>query len=252
MAGIEIHILILTGMVALLAGFVKGAVGFAMPMIMISGSSLFLPLEVALATLILPTLLTNGMQAMRQGWSAARNTIRKYRMFLTIGLLFLIIGAQVVQLLPQRILFLVIGAPVTVFAILSLSGHRWHIAQAKRARAEAGVAVIAGFLGGMSGVWGPPTVAYLTAIDAPKQEQIRAQGVIYGLGAVALLAAHIQTGIISSATLPLSFMAMGPALVGLLAGFALQDRVDQKTFRKLTLLVLTIAGLNLIRRGLLG
>jgi uncharacterized membrane protein YfcA len=35
-------------------------------------------------------------------------------------------------------------------------------------------------------------------------------------------------------------------------GGRLQDRIDQNGFRRLTLLVLLIAGLNLLRRALLG
>ena len=50
-------ILAASGMVALLAGVIKGMVGFAMPMIMISLLGIFLPPDVALAGLILPTLL---------------------------------------------------------------------------------------------------------------------------------------------------------------------------------------------------
>ena len=57
--------------IALLAGTVKGMVGFAMPMILVSGLSLFLAPELALAGLILPTLVTSWMQAFRQGGGAA-------------------------------------------------------------------------------------------------------------------------------------------------------------------------------------
>ncbi|EAR49825.1 hypothetical protein OG2516_08723, partial [Oceanicola granulosus HTCC2516] len=35
-------------------------------------------------------------------------------------------------------------------------------------------------------------------------------------------------------------------------GLKLHDRVEQATFKRLTLVVLMVAGLNLIRRGLLG
>jgi hypothetical protein len=68
--------------ITLFAGFVKGAVGFAMPMIMISGFSSFLPPETALAGLILPTLVTNLSQAFRQGWQPALQTVHTYRRIL--------------------------------------------------------------------------------------------------------------------------------------------------------------------------
>jgi hypothetical protein len=35
-------------------------------------------------------------------------------------------------------------------------------------------------------------------------------------------------------------------------GFAVQDRIDQAAFRKATLVVLLVAGGNLVRRGLMG
>ncbi|MDP5360245.1 MAG: sulfite exporter TauE/SafE family protein, partial [Paracoccaceae bacterium] len=43
-----------------------------------------------------------------------------------------------------------------------------------------------------------------------------------------------------------------PAMVGMWLGFWLGDRFDQERFRRATLLVLVIAGVNLIRRGLMG
>ena len=56
---------------ALIAGLVKGVVGFALPMVMISILGSVVSPELALAGLILPTLVTNGQQALRQGTSAA-------------------------------------------------------------------------------------------------------------------------------------------------------------------------------------
>ncbi|QQA42310.1 sulfite exporter TauE/SafE family protein [Pelagovum pacificum] len=238
-------------LVGLLAGTIKGMVGFAMPMIMISGLSTVMAPDLALAALILPTLMTNGVQALRQGWREAWASVRRYRVFLGVGFVLLVASAQLVAVLPQHVLFLMIGVPISLFAIMLLAG--WSPKLANRSmRVEAGIGAFAGFVGGMSGVWGPPTVAYLTALDTPKQEQMRVQGVIYGLGAVALFGAHLQSGILSAATLPLSLFMIVPAMVGMWIGLRLHDRVDQSVFRKVTLVVLVVAGLNLVRRGLLG
>ncbi|MGR3289800.1 MAG: TSUP family transporter, partial [Paracoccaceae bacterium] len=110
----------------------------------------------------------------------------------------------------------------------------------------------AGIIGGISGVWGPPTVAYLTATDTPKTEQIRVQGVVYGAGAIVLFAAHLKSGILNTATVSLSLALLVPAMVGMLLGFRLNKRLDQDKFRYVTLIVLVVAGLNLVRRGLTG
>ena len=243
--------IILAIIIALIAGAIKGVVGFAMPTIMISGLASFMSPELALAGLILPTLVTNGMQALRQGVGAAWISIKKFRVFLVVGLVMLLLSAQLVRILPINWLFLGIGTPITIFTLSQIAG--WRPATILRsARVEAAVGALAGFVGGLSGVWGPPTVAYLTAIDTPKREHLRIQGAIYGLGATALFFAHLQSGVIRAETLPLSLGLVVPAVVGLWLGFQVQDKINQDLFRKVTLWVLLLAGLNLIRRGLMG
>ncbi len=237
--------------VALVAGAVKGMVGFALPMILISGLSSFIAPELALAGLIFPTLITNGMQAMRQGRRAAWESMKRFRLFLLIGLVCLLISAQMVRVLPQEALLLIIGVPVMAFALMQIAGRNIVLSSANR-RVEASVAAFAGLIGGVSGVWGPPTVAYLTALGTEKTEQMRVQGVIYGLGAIALLFAHMGSGVVRAETAPFSVAMIVPAVLGMWIGGRMQDRIDQALFRRATLWVLLIASANLIRRALMG
>lgn len=241
----------LTLCVAFVAGWVKGMVGFAMPMVMVSGLSLFLPPQLALAGLILPTLVTNGVQALREGIPAAVQAIKQFRIFLIFGLIFLLLGAQVVSAVPATVFLVMIGAPVTLFALIQMLGLQLSLQNPSR-RVEIAIGTVAGFIGGMSGIWGPPTVAYLTALNTPKAVQMRVQGVIYGLGALALLVAHLGSGILNTQSAPFSAVLIAPALAGMWVGLRFQSRIDQARFRKFTLLVLLVAGLNLLRRGLMG
>lgn len=234
--------------IAALAGVVKGMVGFAMPMVFIAGLGLILPPDWALAGLILPTLVTNGMQALEQGVRAALGSIRRFAVFLGVGGVFLVVSAQLVLLLPGDVVYLMLGLAVTVFALIQLLGVRFRARPGRRI--EAAVGGFAGFIGGFSGVWGPPTVSYLTAIDTPKDEQMRIQGVIYGLGSVALTLAHLGSGVLRGETLPFSILLVGPAVLGMWIGGKLRRRADQSMFRRLTLIVLLVAGANLVRRGL--
>lgn len=244
-------VLVMAVLIALSAGAIKGVVGFGMPTIMISGLASFMTPELALAGLILPTLVTNGVQVLRQGVGAAWGSIKKFRVFLVVGLIMLLLSAQLVRILPIHWLFLGIGVPITVFTLTQLAG--WRPAKMMRsARVEAMVGALAGFIGGLSGVWGPPTVAYLTAIETPKTEHLRIQGAVYGLGATALFFAHLQSGVIRAETLPLSIGLIVPSVLGIWIGFQIQDRINQELFRKITLWVLLFAGLNLIRRGVMG
>ena len=235
-------------LIALLGGFVKGVVGFAMPMVIISGLSSFMEPELALAGLILPTLVTNVAQALRQGLAAAWASSMRYRVFLCVGGAMLVASAQLVRMLPMNALLGLIGIPVILFAVTQLAGLRLKLPR-QRKDTEAAFGAVTGLMGWVSGIWGPTTVLYLTALGTEKAEQMRVQGVIYGLGAVALVFAHLGSGVLRTETLPLGLALITPALLGQWIGSHVLDRIDQVVFRRVTLFFLLIAGLNLARRA---
>jgi uncharacterized membrane protein YfcA len=51
---------------------------------------------------------------------------------------------------------------------------------------------------------------------------------------------------------PFSAVLLIPAFFGLQLGFRMSDRMNPEVFRKATLIVLIIAGANLVRRGIFG
>jgi len=57
---------------------------------------------------------------------------------------------------------------------------------------------------------------------------------------------------VTAATMPFSAFLLIPAFIGMRFGFWLGDRLDAELFRKVTLIVLVIAGANLVRRGVFG
>ncbi len=238
--------------VAAIAGFVKGVVGFAMPMIMISGLATLIAPDIALAMLILPTMVTNLWQAVRQGVGPALQSVRKHWRYLAVLLVMIALSAQLIYVLPEGVMFLVLGIPVTLFAALQLMGWRLRFPPSAHRIVELCVALFSGFVGGLAGVWGPPTVMYLTALNTEKREQVRVQGVIYGSGAVILLLSHIKSGLVTVGTAQASAILLVPAVLGMAAGFRIQDKLDQSLFRKMTLVILVVAGLNLVRRGIVG
>ncbi|WP_438956963.1 sulfite exporter TauE/SafE family protein [Cognatiyoonia sp.] len=236
---------------AFLAGAIKGAVGFAMPMVMMSALAILFDPKIALALLIFPTMASNLSQSLRQGYAPARDAVKEFAPFMVVGGLCLIATAHLVTALPTDTMILVIGVFVVCFAAFQLSGWQFKLSGPSK-MSQSLFGFVAGSVGGLSGIWGPPTVAYLTAINTPKVKQMHVQGVIYGLGSVALLVGHIGSGLVTMQTVPLSVALILPALLGITLGYKVSDRVDQASFRKMTLIVLLVSGFNLIRRGLMG
>jgi len=236
--------------VTLFAGFVKGSVGFAMPLIMVSAFNGFLPPEMAVAGLILPTLVTNLFQATRQGVKAAVGSVRTYRRFLIGTVVFILLSAPLLTVIPRMAYLLLLGVPVTAFAALQLAGVPLALPLRHRAGAEWGLGIVGGMFGGISGIWGPPLLVYLLSVGAEKAEVVRVQGVVFLIGAVALLAAHLRTGVADAASLGFSAALVVPAMLGMAVGVRVQDRLDQARFRRWTQALLVLTGLNLVRQAL--
>ncbi|SFI83853.1 sulfite exporter TauE/SafE family protein [Jannaschia pohangensis] len=238
--------------IALFAGVVKGSVGFALPLIMISGLSSFLDPRLSLAGILVSVLATNGWQVTRQGWGPARDAARLHWRYLLIVMVAIFLAAQLVMQIPRQWFYFILGIPVVGLSLVQLMGLRLTIPPSRRVVAEWGIGLVSGILGGLAGTWGPTTVLYLLAIETPKARQMVVQGVIYGAGSIILVLAHLRSGILNSETFWFSAALLPPALIGMAIGFRLQDRMDQDLFKKVTLLVLIVAGVNLIRKGLLG
>ncbi|CUH39209.1 Sulfite exporter TauE/SafE [Jannaschia seosinensis] len=239
-------------LIAVTAGLVKGMVGFALPLIMISGLSSFLDPRLALAGILMSVLATNGWQVTRQGLTPAREAAERHWRYLLIVMVAIFLTAQLVTIIPRRAFYLILGVPVVGLSLMQLRGVRLHVPPERRAAAEWGIGLVSGVLGGLAGTWGPMTVLYLMAIDTPRARQMVVQGVIYGAGAVVLFLAHLRSGILNAETFWFSAALLPAALIGMSLGFKLQDRMDQALFRKVTLIVLIVAGINLIRRGIFG
>lgn len=238
--------------VTLLAGLVKGAIGFALPLIIVSGLSLVLDPLLALAGVILPALFSNVLQAARHPAPEIKDAVREHWRFIFMVCLMILIVAQIVVMLPQRTFYLILGIPVVGLSLVQLFGWRLTIPLHRRRLAEWVIGGLAGFTGGITGSWGPPTVMYLMALDTPKDRQMLVQGVIYSIGAVALVAGHMQSGVLYGATLLFSAVLLIPTYIGMQIGFRIGDRMDGERIRKVILIVLVVAGANLIRRGLFG
>lgn len=250
MFGLDPSIFWFVFLVTLFAGFVKGAVGFAMPMIMMSAFASVLTPEQALSALILPTLTTNILQAGRQGVGAAWGSVRQFRWHIAMVAVFILVSAPFVPFVPQGLMYLLLGVPITGFALWQLSGRPMKLDVRHERRFEIMTGIIGGLYGGISGIWGPPLIVYLLSINASKQDQMRVQGVVFLMGAIILTAAHLLSGVLNPNTLPLSAILVIPGIAGMISGLWIHDRLNVAQFRRWTQILLVLSGMNLVRRGL--
>jgi uncharacterized membrane protein YfcA len=240
--------------VLFVGGLVKGAIGFALPLIALSGMGAFLPLPTALALMIVSALVANIWQAFAFGRGAALRNFRDFRVLNLTALPMIAVGSQILPHLSEQAIFLTLGIVVAAFAALQLSGWRppdprgWRFERPL----EATVGAAAGFLGGIGGTWGPPITFYLLARRTAPADQVLTMGVSFLLGSIVLSGGLVVSGILDGETGPLSIIGVVPVLMGMGLGLRLAPRLNPATFRRATLAMLVLAGLNLLRRGVMG
>jgi uncharacterized membrane protein YfcA len=240
--------------VLFVGGLVKGAIGFALPLIALSGMGAFLPVPTAVALMIVSALIANVWQALNFGWGAALGNFRDYRLLNLTALPMILLGSQILPGLGERPVFLTIGVVVAIFATLQLVGWRPPDPRgtAWERPLEVGVGVAAGFLGGIGGTWGPPITFYLLARRTPPADAVLTMGVSFLLGSIVLSGGLLLSGILNERTWPLSVLGIVPVMLGMWVGLRLSTRLNPVTFRRATLAMLVLMGLNLLRRGLTG
>lgn len=248
---INIFQLLVLIFVPFFGGFIKGVTGFGFPMILISGLGVILNPEVAVSFLIFPLLVVNALQMFQFDINRIlKAVVQYYRITITLCVC-LYLSSPLVLILSKSILFLLLGFPITVIALLQLWGWKPILPVNYRKPGEFITGILAGFAGGFAGVWAPLIVTYLLSLDISKRENILAQGVIYSAGSIILIVAHLNTEILNYQTIPVSLILIVPSVLGLFLGIKVQNRLNSDRFRQFVQFILVLAGVNLIVRGLL-
>ena len=242
--------LLLATAVAVAAGFVKGVSGMALPLVLLTGLSLILPVPVVAAIIAIPALVANVLQARAAGGIAALATFREFWLLNTTLFLTTFASTQLLVALEERTLLLTLGTGAFCLAALQALGPQRELPKRWRKPLELPCALVGGFFGGLSGLWGTVLVIYFVALRLDKEAFIRATGVALLAGSIPYVAGHLQSGILNSTTLPLSAAATAPVLAGLWAGRKLRNHLNLVTFRRIVIAILLVAALNLIRRGI--
>lgn len=234
----------------LLGGFVKGTIGFALPTVAVAIGATVLPPEVAVAYLAFPAVATNVWQAMRAGRRDAWAAFLEFRLLIVVLVVALLAFTQLLPYLDARSFAVIMGTGLTAFSAAQLFG--WRPASPPRPAADIVTGIVAGFFGGISGVWGVPVLMLLLALDLPKQRFLRVSAVTFLAGSLPFIAGHVATGVLNAQTATVSLLMLAPVAIGMRLGQILQDRLDGERLRMLILLVLVIAGLNFLRLAVFG
>jgi uncharacterized protein len=235
--------------VAMIAGgTVKGVLGIGLPLVSLPVMANFIPIPQAIALLLLPSFATSVWQSIAGGL-VAPSVKRFWPLFLGIAA-GTVVSVQMLAAFDIRLLYLILGAIVAVFA--SVLHRRLVFAVAPRAEPWVAppVGVVSGLVGGLSMLFGPIYAMYLSGLKLGKEAFVAAIAVANVWATVVLAVAMARYDLFGGADAVASLLALVPSFAGVLLGQWLRRYINEDVFRKTLAVVLFLIGLNLIRKAL--
>ena len=240
-------IIIIIILAVLAGGLVKGTLGFGMPMVALPIIAFIIPPTTAMILLCAPIFLTNFLQIkFRQGVSS----YRFLPMFLCL-IIGLIIGARLILEIDVKTITQIIAVSIIFAALVNCFGIK--IKNINKNHENTITSLIgfgSGILGGLSTFYGPPMLAYLVAVDLPKEKFVRTVSTMYFIGSFPLYWSLIYYGFATKEDLIFSLILIIPAFIAQQVGTKIRDKFNQKQFRICILITLIILGFSLLVKTL--
>ena len=240
-------IIIIIILAVLAGGLVKGTLGFGMPMVALPIIAFIIPPTTAMILLCAPIFLTNFLQIkFRQGVSS----YRFLPMFLSL-IVGLIIGARLILEIDVNTITQIIAVSIIFAALVNCFGIK--IKNINKNHENTITSLIgfgSGILGGLSTFYGPPMLAYLVAVDLPKEKFVRTVSTMYFIGSFPLYGSLIYYGFATKEDLIFSLILIIPAFIAQQLGTKIRDKFNQKQFRLCILITLIILGFSLLVKTL--
>jgi uncharacterized membrane protein YfcA len=231
------------------AGLVKGITGMGLPTVAMGLLSILLPLPVAAALLVIPSLVTNVWQLF-SGPSLIGILRRLWLMMLFI-MLGTIGGAALLMSIDPSWSSFGLGIALIFYAGYALLSPVFIVPRKAEKWLSPAIGGITGLVTGATGVFVMPAVPYLQSLNFSKDELIQALDLSFSISTIALAIGLFMHSSFHFEQLSLSAVAIVPALLGMWVGQKIRAKISPKRFRQFFLLFLVILGLELILRPFL-
>jgi uncharacterized protein len=237
---------IIIGMlIFLLAGFTQGLTGFGFALVAVPLLSLFVsPKTVVPIVVVLDLFILI--------WLTYRNRkfveLKRILPLLITGIIGLPIGTYILISLNSNLLKILVGVIIALFAMALLIGFEMKIKHELRALLPLGI--ISGMLAGSVKMSGPPVILFLENQHTDKRH-FRADLITYfTLLSIFTIPVFYFSGLITNDVITYATYFVIPMILGAFIGIKFVNKLDEKLFRKIVLVLVTIVGIIAIITGL--
>jgi uncharacterized membrane protein YfcA len=240
--------IVVTGTIAfLLAGFIKGVLGFGFPIIALVVLTLTIGLLDALAIIILPTLATNIWQALSGPHLPA--VIRRMWLYFLVAAIGVLLTARYLTIINVNWLTALLGAVLFFFALSRIFNIHITVPREKEPVLSVILGAINGALTGLTGSFMVPSVLYMQALGFQKDMLVQAMGFFFAVSTLMLTISLGSNGLIDGQQARLSALALVPSFIGVYVGRWTRGQVDEQSFQKIFLIAVLALGAYLVWRS---
>lgn len=231
------------------AGIIKGVVGFGFPSISLGLIALFAPLPQAIALMLVPSFVTNLIQATTGGHG--RKIVMTIWPMLAALVVTVWIGVAIFVRINVHMAAVLLGILLIVYAALRLSGFSMRLPGGRaRTAIGGGLGVINGVVTGMTGAYMFPGALYLESLGFSRDELVQAMGILFGISTMALALAMFGNGLLRLDLGLTSLLGVVPALMGQTVGRRMRSKISEREFRRIFLGGVAVLGAYILIRAL--
>lgn len=231
----------------LLAGVVKGVIGLGLPTIAMGLLGLAMSPVQAAALLIVPATLTNLWQ-LAAGGHLSELLKRLWPMLLAI-FLGTALGSFWLGIEGGNWMVRALGAALLLYALSGLFLPTLRVGPRTERWLGPLCGLVTGVITAASGVFVIPAVPYLQALGLSRDQLVQALGLSFTVSTLALAAGLFWHGALGEGALGASLLALVPAMLGMLLGQWLRQRISAVLFKRVFFSGLAVLGGHLLISG---
>lgn len=231
----------------LLAGAVKGVIGLGLPTVAMGLLGLAMSPAQAAALLIIPSTVTNVWQLANGG--QLRGLLKRLWPMLLMIAVGTGLGSWWLGINGGPSMTRALGAALLIYALSGLALPAFRIAETTERWLGPACGLLTGIIASATGVFVIPAVPYLQALGLSRDQLVQALGLSFTVSTLALAAGLAGSGALGGSELGASWLALAPALLGMMLGQWLRQRISAVLFKRVFFIGMAALGLHLLMQG---
>ncbi len=233
-----------TTIVFFLSGAVKGVAGIGMGLVAVPTMSVIFEPVLAVCVVAVPLVITNFWQGVIRAQPLL--VFRRYRALFISMTVAMICSGYFANYFSVSVTSFVLGAMAVVFSLINLGIRLPRFNENIDFPVQIVCGVVAGFVGGMTGLVVIPLVLYMICRSVSKEEFVSALGLLLLVSGLVLVMCYGLNGAMTLQLFILSLLASVPALFGVIVGESIRQYLDDQVFRKIVLYMIMTIGVKIL------